>query len=619
VIAGTGAIYASTIGAGSQTDLTTAQNTADTAVSDADTAQEAADSAQTTATSATSDISDMAADDKLTPMEKLQAKTLWDAVLAEKPGIVTSATNASVSSTTYVGKYDALNTYLNTTPDVFAVMSDTTDITRSTWDTRWKEYYGQKQILLDAIAAALKVIADAGVADAATAQTAANSKSTTYRSNSAPTTPNAGDLWINSTNGGNELYRYDGTDPYNVSGWLSVRDGSMLTIDDLVNQSANQALKDSIQDSFTNNVTVIDGGNITTGTVNAEAINVNSSIEILSDSGNIRSGISYSDDSFPDNTDSITEDGFWLGRDAGKGKFIVGNKDQHIQWDGSALSIQGKLLTGDNIISIDGSSVSTQSFRVTSADIVDGAYGEITNGYRGTGSIDGWVIGESGEDLTYTFEHTVSSSQVGKHFFPLITGNSYYDLSDHDISFSLIDPGTGLSFYEDQAVDGTGKMYVNQNTNTSARYADGNDINGALVGNSRPVKSGGSERYMYRATSVPYQKMGKSITFEGEQKVFFKIFVEPISTSIPGWETLKFEAYASGTEEYFAISTDSTGATHTFNNIYESIQNVQITPGIVSLPGDVGNGAVWFSDLSTTSVKIYSNAASTCHVRAIGY
>jgi hypothetical protein len=140
-----------------------------------------------------------------------------------------------------------------------------------------------------------------------------------------------------------------------------------------------------------------------------------------------------------------------------------------------------------------------------------------------------------------------------------------------------------------------------------------------LVGNSRPVKSGGSERYMYRATSVPYQKMGKSITFDTEQNVFFKIFVESILTSIPGWDTLKFEAYASGTEEYWSDTTTSSGVVHTFNNTYESIQNVQITPGIVDVLSDVGNGTVWFSELSTTSVKIHSNVESTCHVRAIGY
>ena len=346
--------------------------------------------------------------------------------------------------------------------------------------------------------------------------------------------------------------------------------------------------------------TTIDGGYLTTGSVSADRINVNSSISILSDSGNIRSGISYSGDSFPENTESITTEGFWLGRDTGKGKFIVGSKDQHLQWDGSALSLKGKLLTGDNIISVDGGSVSTQSFRVTSADIIDGGHGEITNGSQ----VLSGVTGVSGSDLTYEFEYQVSPSQVGKHFFPSISGNSNYTLADHEVSFSLIDPGTGLSFYEDQdATTPHGYMYVDQNTNTSARYADDS------IG--RPVKGSGAERYMYRATAVPYQKMGKSITFDNEQKAFFKVLLKAVGAFVPSWTALSLNAYASGTEEYFTISTNSTGVSHTFNNTYESIQNVQITPG--------SNGAVWFTDLENTSVKIHSNAASTCHVRAIGY
>jgi len=443
--------------------------------------------------------------------------------------------------------------------------------------------------------------ANSAVTDAAAAQTAADSKSQSHTGSqpSGLSSADNGDLWIDTTNGSNELYRYA------HPSWVSVRDGSIadaMTVSDLQTE---------IQDAFTNNVTVIDGSNITTGTVNAAAVNVDGSIEILSNSGNIRSGISYSGDSFPENTESITTEGFWLGRDTGKGKFIVGSKDQHLQWDGSALSLKGKLLTGDNIISVDGGSVSTQSFRVATADINDNGYGEITGGYRGTGNIDGWVLGTSGstEDLTYTFEYTVSASQIGKHFFPFVDGNPYYSLSDHDFSFSLIDPGTGLSFYEDQEDDGD-RMYSDADSlatpavpvDTTARYADDS------IG--RPAKVSGGSRYMYRATSIPYQKMGKSITFDTEQKVFFRIFVER-ATNNPGWETLEFQAYASGEEEYWSVSTDSSGVTHTFDNTYESIQNVQITPG--------ANSTVCFTDLGNESVKIHSNAASTCHVRAIGY
>ena len=126
----------------------------------ANNAASAATAAQTTADTATTTLADIADDDKLTPAEKLQAKTLWDAVAAEYSGIVASASNASVSSTAYATAYTNLNTYLNTTPDVFASFSTTTTISRTTWNSRWSTYYGAKQALLDAIAASLKTLAD---------------------------------------------------------------------------------------------------------------------------------------------------------------------------------------------------------------------------------------------------------------------------------------------------------------------------------------------------------------------------------------------------------------------------------------------------------------------------
>jgi hypothetical protein len=135
------------------------------------------------------------------------------------------------------------------------------------------------------------------------------------------------------------------------------------------------------------------------------------------------------------------------------------------------------------------------------------------------------------------------------------------------------------------------------------------------VGTSHPV----SGRYFYDGYAVSYQPLGTTVRFNDPCAVFFRVTVTADDSVTPGWSALSLQAYASGTEEYFAISTDSTGATHTFDNTYESVQNIQITPGIVDVINDVGNGAVWFSELSTTSVKIHSNASSTCHVRAIGY
>jgi len=65
----------------------------------------------------------------------------------------------SVSDTNFDTAYAALNTLLNTTYAVFANMSATTTIVRATWDTAWKNYYNQRTLLLNAIAAKAATLA----------------------------------------------------------------------------------------------------------------------------------------------------------------------------------------------------------------------------------------------------------------------------------------------------------------------------------------------------------------------------------------------------------------------------------------------------------------------------
>jgi hypothetical protein len=65
-------------------------------------AQDAADAAQDDATEALGDLSDIAADDKVTPVEKLQAKTLWEGIEDEKTSLLASAVNAGVIGNTYL-------------------------------------------------------------------------------------------------------------------------------------------------------------------------------------------------------------------------------------------------------------------------------------------------------------------------------------------------------------------------------------------------------------------------------------------------------------------------------------------------------------------------------------
>jgi len=312
--------------------------------------------------------------------------------------------------------------------------------------------------------------------------------------------------------------------------------------------------------------------------VTADKISVDGSIEITSDSGSIRAGIPAT---LPADLDDLTTSGFWLGVNDSTGKFVVGNKDQRLYWDGSALSIKGRMLTGENIISVDGSSVATQSFRVTSADIIDSGDGDATGGTKSGAGIAGT---NATTDIVYEWQTRIEANQTDKHYYPSITATSPYTLSNGiSLEFSLTDPGVGTV------------------------YADGGSASMYGVGTSHPV----SGRYFYDGYAVSYQSLGTTIKFTDTSVVFFRVTVIADDSVTPGWSALSLQAYASGTEEYFTISTNSSGTTYSFTNTYESVENVQITPD--------SNGAVWFTELDDTSVKIHSNAASTCHVRAIGY
>ena len=305
-----------------------AQAAAEAAQADADTAQGAADSAQADATTGIADaataqgeLDEIAADTKVTPVEKLEAKQRWDAIVVEGTAttgtIPVQATAFGVADTDFDTAYAALDLYLNTTISVFGNMATTTTMTRAAWDTAWKNYYDERTQLLNAIATAAKSLADTAqgaadtaqgaaddaqadattaiadaataqadattaIANAATAQAEADGKIRTFFQDAVPTAENAGDIWFD-TNDGLKMHRATSAGDNQVTGgqWEHVD----LTIIDGGNITSNTILAASIltYNLTAGNATIanlfvktahIDNLNVTTGKINDDATEI---------------------------------------------------------------------------------------------------------------------------------------------------------------------------------------------------------------------------------------------------------------------------------------------------------------------------------------------------------
>lgn len=202
--------------------LTAAAEAAAAAAEAASVADAAADAAQQDADTANGLLADIAADSKLTPVEKQAIRREWEELVAEHVqldaqadayGEITAINTAQDNLNT---AYDALGTYLNNggswdignaVPSWIADagLAVTTDIVAQTFRDKWSDYYTKRQILYKTISDQAKALADA-------AATAANAKPTVSYGPTAPANPKQYDIWIDTTDGHNLTKVYDGAD-----------------------------------------------------------------------------------------------------------------------------------------------------------------------------------------------------------------------------------------------------------------------------------------------------------------------------------------------------------------------------------------------------------------------
>lgn len=148
-----------------------AQASADAAKQAADSAQQTANNAVQSASTANALLSDIANDNKLTAQEKQETKKEWDIIVSEKPKNDASADKYGVSKTAYDTAYSTLSTYI--TP-LLSSLSTTSNISGTTFRSKFKDYYDARTDLLNAISAKAKSLADAAQQTANAAQEKAN-------------------------------------------------------------------------------------------------------------------------------------------------------------------------------------------------------------------------------------------------------------------------------------------------------------------------------------------------------------------------------------------------------------------------------------------------------------
>lgn len=172
---------------------------------------EAIAEAQKQADNAIKLLDDIASDNKLTPSEKQTTKKDWDIIVGEYPKIVDESKKFGVDYLTYKQSYEALDSYLI---PLLTNLDTTSAIVGSTFRANFKNYYDNRQVVLNRITTKSKELADNAQRDATTAL--GNSK-IFYQTTPPTQGMKKNDLWYD-TDDKNHPYIYNG------SSWVSARD-----------------------------------------------------------------------------------------------------------------------------------------------------------------------------------------------------------------------------------------------------------------------------------------------------------------------------------------------------------------------------------------------------------
>jgi len=327
--------------------------------------------AQARADLAMSQLGDIAADNKVTPSEKLPVKTIWDAIRGEYSGIIASAVDSGVATnhakyTAYTTAYYNLTTYLVSGTGSINMFNsngtlngptNTHTVVRSTWDSTFKAYYDSRQGLLDFIAATLKDAADAAATAAAAAATLAGTKANVFYQDASPipTSLKVGDLWYNLDQ------TFNGTPNLYIA--QSVGANEITT---------NEWVRKDFVELINNNVTTIDGGHISTGSITAakidagaitaDKLNINGQL-VFANSGAYKFGMTQPMDGTA---------GIFLGNPSGSSNYTIA-----YQGSGSASSIKS-LLVNETQFELNNPLIRTGATSTTSVTRQTGSTGNIS-------------------------------------------------------------------------------------------------------------------------------------------------------------------------------------------------------------------------------------------------